>query len=52
MVTVNEVIDVMRDSPLWETLSSEEQIDAINYAFEVVGRKTENVEDTVSVDAS
>ena len=49
MVTVNEVMDVMEESPLWETLSQEEQIEAINYAFKVMGLKTENVEEIVSV---
>jgi hypothetical protein len=48
MVTVNEVMDVMEESPLWETLSLEEQIEAINYAFEMVGLKTENKEEIVS----
>ena len=45
MVTANEVIDVMKESPLWETLSPEEQIEAIDYAFEIVGLKTENKEE-------
>jgi hypothetical protein len=45
MVTVNEVIDVMKESPLWETLSLEEQIEVINYAFEIVGLKTESKEE-------
>ena len=49
MVTVNEVIDAMKESPLWETLSPEEQIEAIDYAFEMTGLKTENIEETVSV---
>jgi hypothetical protein len=49
MVTVNEVIDAMKESPLWETLSPEEKIEAINYAFEVLGLKTENIEEIVSV---
>ena len=49
MVTINEVIDVMRESPLWETLSPEEKIEAINYAFEIMGLRTENIEEIVSV---
>jgi hypothetical protein len=48
MVTVNVVIDVIKESPLWETLSPEEQIEAINYAFEVIELKTENIEEIVS----
>jgi len=49
MVTVNEVIDAMKESPLWEVLSPKEQIEAINYAFEVMAElKTDNIEETVS----
>ena len=47
MVTVNEVIDAMKESPLWETLFPEEQIEAIDYALEVMGLKTENIEEIV-----
>jgi hypothetical protein len=48
METVNEVIDVMKESPLWVTLSPEEQTESINYAFEMARLKTENKEETAS----
>jgi hypothetical protein len=48
MVTVNEIIDIIKQSPLWETLSPEEQTKAINYAFKVMGLKTENIEEIAS----
>jgi hypothetical protein len=49
MVTVNELIDAIKESPLWETLSPEEKIEAIDYAFKVMELKTENTEEVVSV---
>ena len=49
MVTVNEITDVMKESALWEILSPEEKIKAINYAFEMARLKTENIEETGSV---
>jgi hypothetical protein len=47
MVTTNEVIDLMKESPLWEKLSPDEQIGAIDYTLEVMRLKTENIEEIV-----
>lgn len=47
MLTVNEVIEAVKESPLWEMLSQEEQIEAINYALEAAGLNTEHLEEIV-----
>jgi len=52
MLTVDEVKEIVRESSLWKILSPQEKVEATNHALEVAGLKEENIEETVSAQAS
>jgi len=52
MLTVDEVKEIVRESSLWKILSPQGKVEATNHALEVAGLKEENIEETVSAQAS
>jgi len=52
MLTVDEVKEIVRESSLWKILLPQEKVEATNHALEVAGLKEENIEETVSAQAS
>ena len=52
MLTVDEVKEIVRESSLWKILSPQGKVEATNHALEAAGLKEENIEETVSAQAS
>ena len=48
-MTMRETVEIIRESPLWETLSVGEKMDAIVHAIEIVTGRQENRREEVDI---